>query len=148
MRWWGAAQRAHDIATEYACTRQAFGKPLVEHEGVGFMLARNACDLKQAELMIDHCAWVLDQGHKASTESSITKYTCAELLYGIADRCVQILGGLGITDETPVAGIFREIRAFRIYDGPSEVHLFSLARRIASDWRKRAESHGVKTTSL
>jgi acyl-CoA dehydrogenase len=138
MRWWGAAQRAHDIATEYACTRQAFGKPLIEHEGVGFMLARNACDLKQAELVIDHCAWVLDQGHKASTESSMAKYTCAELLFGIADRCVQILGGTGVTDETPVAAIFKEIRAFRIYDGPSEVHLFSLARRIASDWRKRA----------
>ena len=140
MRWWGAAQRAHDIATEYACTRQSFGKPLIEHEGVGFMLARNACDLRQAELVIDHCAWVLDQGHKASSESSMAKYTCAELLYGVADRCVQILGGMGVTDETPVAAIFKEIRAFRIYDGPSEVHLFSLARRIASDWRKRSAS--------
>jgi acyl-CoA dehydrogenase len=142
MRWWGAAQRAHDIATDYACTRHAFGKPLVEHEGVGFMLARNACDLKQAELMIDYCAWTLDQGGKGSSESSMTKYVCAELLYGIADRCVQILGGLGITAETPVAAIFREIRAFRIYDGPSEVHLFSLARRIAADRRK----HGVDAT--
>ncbi|MDP1962304.1 MAG: acyl-CoA dehydrogenase family protein, partial [Reyranella sp.] len=53
MRWWGAAQRAHDIAVEYACHRKAFGKTLIDHEGVGFMLADNEIDLKQAELMID-----------------------------------------------------------------------------------------------
>ena len=53
MRWWGAARRAHDIATEYACTRQAFKKPLIEHEGVGFMLARNEIELEQTRLMID-----------------------------------------------------------------------------------------------
>jgi acyl-CoA dehydrogenase len=98
MRWWGAAQRAHDIATEYACTRRAFGKPLIEHEGVGFMLAKNEIELEQTRLMIDYVAWTLDQGSKASTESSMAKYASGETLYGIADRCVQILGGLGVTD--------------------------------------------------
>jgi acyl-CoA dehydrogenase len=136
MRWWGAAQRAHDIATEYACTRRAFGKPLIEHEGVGFMLAKNEIELEQTRLMIDYVAWTLDQGSKASTESSMAKYASGETLYGIADRCVQILGGLGVTDETPVGQILREIRAFRIYDGPSEVHLWSLAKRIQRNWQK------------
>jgi acyl-CoA dehydrogenase len=136
MRWWGAAHRAHDIATEYACTRRAFGKPLIEHEGVGFMLARNDVELCQTQLFIDYVAWTLDQGNKGTAESSMAKYTCGELLYGIADRCVQILGGLGITRDTPVAQIFREIRAFRIYDGPSEVHLWSLANRIHRNWCK------------
>jgi acyl-CoA dehydrogenase len=134
MRWSGAAQRAHDIAVDYACTRKAFGKALIEHEGVGFMLARNLCELKQVELLIDFVADKLDRGEKALTESSMAKYSCGELLYGIADRCVQVLGGLGITDATPVPQIFKEIRAFRIYDGPSEVHLYSLANRIASGW--------------
>jgi acyl-CoA dehydrogenase len=138
MRWWGAAQRAHDIATEYACTRRAFGKPLIEHEGVGFMLARNEVELEQTRLMIDYVAWTLDQGSKASTESSMAKYASGETLYGIADRCVQVLGGLGVTDETPVGQILREIRAFRIYDGPSEVHLWSLAKRIQRNWQKGA----------
>ena len=130
MRWWGAAQRAHDIAVEYACGRRAFGKPLIEHEGVGFMLARNEVDLLQTRLLIDYTAWALDQGSKASTESSMAKLSCGETLFQVVDRCVQVLGGLGITADTPVARIFNEIRAFRIYDGPTEVHLFSLARRL------------------
>lgn len=130
MRWWGAAQRAHDVAVDYACRRRAFGKPLIEHEGVGFMLARNEVDLRQTQLMIDYVAWSLDQGSKATTESSMAKLSCAETLYAIVDRCVQVLGGLGITGDTPVGRIFSEIRAFRIYDGPTEVHLWSLARRL------------------
>jgi acyl-CoA dehydrogenase len=136
MRWWGAAQRAHDVAVAYACTRKAFGKSLIDHEGVGFMLARNVCDLKQTELLMDYAADKLDQGEKALTESSMAKYSCGELLYEVVDRCVQVLGGLGITDETPVAQILKELRAFRIYDGPSEVHLYSLAKRIGVAWRK------------
>jgi acyl-CoA dehydrogenase len=130
MRWWGSAQRAHDIATQYACTRQGFGKPLIDHEGVGFKLAQNEVDLLQSKLIIDHTAWVLDQGEKASTESSMAKYAVAEALFAVADRCLQVLGGLGVTSDVPVARIFRELRAFRIYDGPSEVHLWSIANRL------------------
>jgi len=130
MRWWGAAQRAHHIAARYAQGRTAFGKPLLEHEGVGFALARNEIDLKQTELMIDWAAWTLDQGQRGSSESSMTKYACAETLFQVVDRCVQVLGGSGIVDETPVSKIWREIRGFRVYDGPSEVHLYSLARKL------------------
>jgi len=129
MRWLGAATRAHDIAREYAGRRQAFGKALGEHEGVGFMLADNAIDLHQARLAIWHCAWLLDQGHSAGSASSMAKVICSEALFRVADRCVQILGGMGVTHETPVERIFRELRAFRIYDGPSEVHRWALARR-------------------
>jgi acyl-CoA dehydrogenase len=130
MRWWGAAQRAHDIAVDYACRRKAFGKPLIEHEGVGFMLARNEVELLQTRLLIDYTAWTLDEGSKATTESSMAKMSSAETLFQIVDRCVQVLGGLGITGDTQVGRIFTEIRAFRIYDGPTEVHLWSLARRL------------------
>jgi acyl-CoA dehydrogenase len=137
MRWWGAAKRAHDIAVDYACRRHAFGKPLIDHEGVGFMLADNEIDLKQAELTIDWCAWVLDNaGHGGGTpESSLAKVAVSEALYRIADRCVQILGGIGVSDDTPVHQIFRDIRAFRIYDGPSEVHRWSMAKRIKREAR-------------
>jgi acyl-CoA dehydrogenase len=130
MRWWGAAQRAHDIACDYARRRHAFGKPLIEHEGVGFMLVDNEIDLKQTELMIDWCAEVLDQGGRASAESSMAKTAVSEALFRIADRCVQVLGGAGVTDETPVHQIFRDLRAFRIYDGPTAVHNWALANRI------------------
>ena len=67
MRWLGAARRAHDIAVAYARQRQAFGKRIGEHEGVGFMLADNEMDLHVARLAIWHCAWVLDQGELGCT---------------------------------------------------------------------------------
>jgi acyl-CoA dehydrogenase len=132
MRWLGAARRAHDIAVDYANRRKAFGKALIEHEGVGFQLADNLIDLHLSRLAVWHCAWVLDQGRDGRTESSIAKVAVSEALFRIADRCVQVLGGLGVTGDTLVERIFREIRAFRIYDGPSEVHRWSLARGLAA----------------
>ena len=133
MRWHGAATRAQEIATAYAVKRQAFGKPLVDHEGVGFMLADNLIDLKQSELMIDWCAGVLDSGAPGTVESSMAKVAVSEALFRVADRCVQVMGGTGVTGDTIVEQVFREIRAFRIYDGPTEVHKWSLAKKIKRD---------------
>ena len=135
MRWLGLAMRANEIATDYACRRYAFGKPLVDHEGVGFMLADNLIDLKQSELMIDWCASVLDTGSLGTAESSMAKVAVSEALMQVADRCVQIMGGTGISADTIVEQAFREIRAFRIYDGPTEVHKWSLAKKIKRDWK-------------
>ena len=131
MRWLGAARRAHDIAADYAARREVFGAKLVNHEGVGFMLADNEIDIRMSRLSIWHTAWVLDQGARGTTESSIAKVFCSEAIWRVVDRCVQVLGGQGVTGETLVERIFREVRAFRIYDGPSEVHRWSLAQRIA-----------------
>jgi acyl-CoA dehydrogenase len=130
MRWLGAARRAHDIATDYARRRTAFGKPLGEHEGVGFMLADNEMDLHTSRLVIWHAAWVLDKGERGRHESSMAKVICSEAIWRVVDRSMQILGGLGITDDTIVARLFREVRPFRIYDGPSEVHRWSIAQRV------------------
>ena len=142
MRWQGAAIRANEIATAYACRRKAFGKTLIDHEGVGFMLAENLIDLKQAELMIDWCATVLDSGSLGSAESSMTKVAVSEALMRVADRCVQVMGGSGVTQDTVVEQVFREIRAFRIYDGPTEVHKWSLAKKI-----KRDHAHSLEKAS-
>src|SRR5262249_52446720 len=139
MRWLGAARRAHDIALAYARERHAFGKPLAEHEGVGFMLADNEIDLYHARLGIWHTAWLLDQGERATLESGMNKVNSAEAVWRVVDRCVQILGGMGITRDTEVERIFRDVRAFRIYDGPSEVHRWNIARRIT-----RKEGAGAK----
>ncbi|WP_205452064.1 acyl-CoA dehydrogenase family protein [Sphingobium estronivorans] len=136
MRWLGAAMRAHEIATAYACKRQAFGKLLVDHEGVGFMLAENLIDLKQSELMIDWCADILDGGSLGTAESSMAKVSVSEALMRVADRCVQIMGGTGVSGDTIVEQVFREIRAFRIYDGPTEVHKWSLAKKVKRDFLK------------
>ena len=136
MRWLGAARRAHDVALDYARKRQAFGRPIGEHEGIGFMLADNEMDMHMARMTIWHCAWVLDEGHLALHESSRAKVIVSEAVWRVADRCVQILGGQGVTGETVVARIFSDMRAFRIYDGPSEVHRWSLAKRILKGARK------------
>jgi len=135
MRWLGACIRCHEIASDYANRREAFGKLLIDHEGVGFMLAENMIDLKQCELMIDWCAGVLDSGSLGTVESSMTKVAVSEALMRVADRCVQVMGGTGVTDKTIVERVFREIRAFRIYDGPTEVHKWSLAKKIKRDWK-------------
>ena len=130
MRWLGQARRAHDVATDYARKRQAFGQALGAHEGVGFMLADNEIDLHSARLSIWHTAWMLDQGSRGNLESSMSKVMVSEAVWGITDRCVQILGGQGVTGETIVMRIFKDIRAFRIYDGPSEVHRWSIAKKL------------------
>lgn len=130
MRWLGACTRAQEIAEEYAVKRQAFGRPLIDHEGVGFMLAENRIALKQCELMIEWCAGVLDDGAAGTLESSMTKVSVSQALFEIADRCVQVMGGSGLTRDTIVEQVFREVRAFRIYDGPTEVHKWSLAKSI------------------
>ena len=135
MRWLGACIRANEIATDYACKREAFGKLLVDHEGVGFMLADNLIDLRQSELMIGWCADVLDAGGQGGAESSMTKVAVSEALMRVADRCVQVMGGDGVSGDTIVQQVFREIRAFRIYDGPTEVHKWSLAKKIKRDWK-------------
>jgi len=135
MRWLGMAERAQEIATDYACKRTAFGKQLIDHEGVGFMLAQNKIDLQACRLMIDWCAGVLDTGDLGTTESSMAKTFVSETLFQVADRCVQAMGGTGVTGDTIVEQLFREVRAFRIYDGPTEVHKWSLAKKIKREWR-------------
>ncbi len=140
MRWLGACIRSHEIATDYACRREAFGKALIDHEGVGFMLAENRILLKQCELMIDWCASVLDTGDLGTVESSMAKVSVSENLMKIIDNCVQVMGGTGVTGNTIVETVFREIRAFRIYDGPTEVHKWSLAKKIKREWREAQEA--------
>ncbi|TDF84033.1 acyl-CoA dehydrogenase family protein [Pseudomonas sp. H9] len=130
MRWLGQARRAHEVACHYASQRQSFGKALGEHQGVGFMLADNEMDLHSTRLTIWHCAWMLDQGERGNVESSMAKVISSESIWRVIDRCVQVLGGQGVTGESIVERIFRDARSFRIYDGPNEVHRMSLAKKV------------------
>lgn len=140
MRWLGQARRAHDVALTYARERHAFGKALGEHEGVGFMLADNEIDLLGARLAIWHTAWQLDQGSRGNIESSMTKVACSEAQWRVVDRCVQILGGRGVTGESIVMRIFQDLRAFRIYDGPSEVHRWSIAKKLMAPQQRQGSA--------
>ncbi len=130
MRWLGGAVRAQEQALAYARKREVFGAPLGSHEGVGFALADNELDLRASRHWIWWVAWLLDRGERARHESSLAKVAVAEALFRVLDRCVQVMGGLGVALETVTARLFLELRAFRIYDGPSEVHRWAIARRL------------------
>jgi acyl-CoA dehydrogenase len=148
MRWLGACIRAQEIASEYAVKRRGFGTLLIDHEGVGFKLAENRIAIQQCTLMIDWCAGILDGGASGTTESSMAKVAVSEALFRIADNCVQIMGGTGVTRDTIVEQVFREVRAFRIYDGPTEVHLWSLAKRIKKETLGRLPASGAADSAL
>ena len=129
MRWLGAAQRAHETAVDYVSGRSAFGRPLARQGMVELMIADNEIDLAATRSLLLTACQVLDAGGNGREESSLAKVFGAEALHRVADRSVQMCGGAGVSDDLPVARIAREIRPFRIYDGPSEVHRMSLARR-------------------
>ena len=129
MRWLGAAQRAHETAVEYVSGRSAFGRPLARQGMVELMIADNEIDLAATRSLLLTACRVLDAGGNGREESSLAKVFGAEALHRVADRSVQMCGGAGVSADLPVARIAREIRPFRIYDGPSEVHRMSLARR-------------------
>jgi acyl-CoA dehydrogenase len=129
MRWLGAARRAHETAVAYAASRPMFGTRLSSLGMAEQMIADNEIDIAASRALILQAAWALDAGRPARQETSVAKAFVAEAVFRVADRAVQLCGGLGVSDDTPVARIFREIRPFRIYDGPTEVHRWSIARR-------------------
>jgi acyl-CoA dehydrogenase len=130
MRWLGAANRSVEIARGYVLNRQAFGKALAEHQGVQWMFADSALDLHAARLMTLHAAWLLDQGGEARQETSMCKVFVAEAVNRVIDRCVQVCGALGYSGDLLLERFYRDARAFRIYDGPSEVHRMVIARQV------------------
>ncbi len=128
MRWLGAAQRALDVAVPYARQRQAFGKTLAEHQAVQWPLADSLIEMHAARLMVLQAAWKLDRGDEARQETSMCKVFVAEAVGRIIDRCIQACGALGISRDCILERLYRDVRAFRIYDGPSEVHRMVIAR--------------------
>ncbi len=136
MRWLGQAQRAFDLMCEYSLRRQAFGSPLAEKETVQNWIADSAAEMQAARLMTLHAAWVIDQlGQKAArVDISLIKFFGARVLMDVLDRAIQVHGGLGVTDDTPLSFMWRQARAARIYDGPDEVHRMVVARHILGQY--------------
>lgn len=129
MRWLGAARRAHETAVRYAADRPMFGGTLGSLGMAQQLIADNEIDIAAARALVWRAAWALDEGRPARQETSVAKVFVAEAAFRVADRSMQLCGGSGIIDELPVARIFTDMRPFRIYDGPSEVHRWSIARR-------------------
>jgi acyl-CoA dehydrogenase len=130
MRWMGIAQRALEIAVARAKERAAFGKKLAEQEAVQWMLADSEIELHASRLMVMDAAWRHEQGGEIRHESSICKVFVAEAVNKIIDRAIQVCGAYGVSGDLPLEHFFREARAFRIYDGPSEVHRMVIARNV------------------
>jgi acyl-CoA dehydrogenase len=130
MRWMGVAQRAIDIAIAYAKERSAFGKKLADQEAMQWMIADSEIELHASRLMVLQAGWAHERGSEIRHESSICKVFVAEAVNRIIDRAIQICGALGVSGDTPLEHFYREARAFRIYDGPSEVHRMVIARNV------------------
>ena len=130
MRWTGIAQRALEIAAAYASSREAFGGALTTHQSLQWMLADSAMELRMGRLLTREAAWLLAQGEQARVETSIAKLQVSEIVCRVLDRCVQICGGRGISRDLPLSTWYEKARAFRIYDGASEVHRMVVARDV------------------
>jgi acyl-CoA dehydrogenase len=132
MRWLGVAGRAFDMLCERATYRFSHGKVLGEHQTVQNWIAESAAEMQAARLMTLHAAWVMDtQGTAAARQSiSLIKFYGANALHDVIDRAVQAHGALGYSTDLPLEAMYRYARAWRLYDGPDEVHRQSVARQI------------------
>ncbi len=130
MRWLGIAQRSLEIAVARALEREAFGRKLAEHQAIQWMIADSEIELHASRLMVMEAAWKHENGSEIRHESSICKVFVAEAVNKVIDRAIQICGALGLTSDLPLEHFYREARAFRIYDGPSEVHRMVIARNV------------------
>lgn len=137
MRWLGSAQRAQDIAAARAAERELFGSRLGDLGLARQLIADNEIDLAATRALLVRACWELDTGVDARTSTSIAKTFAAEAIHRVVDRAVQLCGGLGVSDDLPLARLLREVRPFRIYDGPSEVHRWSIAARVVKGARAR-----------
>lgn len=130
----GYADRLIQLMIDQANIRVTFGKTLAERQAVQWWISDSMMELHAARLMVYHAAWKVDQGHKdMRKEAAMLKVYCTEMLSKIADRAIQVHGGLGLSKEMPIEYIYRLVRIFRIVEGPSEIHRWLLAREILKD---------------
>jgi acyl-CoA dehydrogenase len=126
----GIAQRALDMMCEYAPQRKTFGQPLSERQAIQWWVADAATRIHAARLMTYECAWKLDQGRDVRIEISMIKAFATEMAYEVVDHAMQMFGAMGLTRELPLQLMSTRLRNMRIYDGPTEVHKWVVARNL------------------
>ncbi|MXP23517.1 acyl-CoA dehydrogenase [Gordonia sp. HNM0687] len=134
------AQRALDMAAERALSRNTFGRPLADRQGIQWMLADCARDLYIARLMVMHIAYRMESGLDISNENSIAKNFMADMLSNVVDTSLQIHGSLGYTMDTPLAAWYAEARMQHLVDGPDEVHRWRVGRNVLSSYEKHGST--------
>ncbi len=129
----GLARWALVQAIEYSKVRKTFGKPIGEHQAVQMLLAESASDLYAAETMLVDCALRLESGERALAETSLVKQHCTDSSNRVFDRCIQVHGGMGLTNELRLEQGYRFTRAMRIPDGTSEIQKRTVARDLIAN---------------
>jgi acyl-CoA dehydrogenase len=126
----GRAQRALEMASQWAATRRQFGQTIGRFQGVGFKLADMATEIAAAELMVLMAAWKSDQGSAGDEDYAMAKLYASETLGRVSDHAVQIFGGMGLMEEVGVERLWRDARVERIWDGTSEIQRHIIARAL------------------
>ena len=131
MRAIGVAERALRLMCERASSRVAFGKPLAEQGVVQQQIAESRLEIDQVRLLVLEAAWLIDRvGAKgAATQIAEIKVAAPRVALAVLDRAIQVHGGMGVSDDVPLASMWAHLRTLRLADGPDEVHLRSIARR-------------------
>ncbi|MEZ0467888.1 acyl-CoA dehydrogenase family protein [Phaeobacter sp. SYSU ZJ3003] len=124
----GMAQAALDYATDYALERQAFGKPIFEHQAVAFRLADMDAQIEAARQLVLHAARLKDLGQPCLREASIAKLTASQMAERAVSDAIQTLGGYGYLSEFPLERIYRDVRVCQIYEGTSDVQRINISR--------------------
>ncbi len=124
----GRADRAIELATQWAATREQFGQKIGKFQGVGFKLADMATRLAAAELLTYRAAWKVDQGVMTDSDAAMAKLASTEMLAFVTDEAIQILGGMGLMEELPLERMWRDARVERIWDGTSEIQRHIISR--------------------
>ena len=134
MRWLGQAQRAFDLMCLRLHEREAFGSPLADKQLMQKFVFDSACEIQASRQLTLDAAKRIDQGDDARIEIGMIKVVGASMLHNVIDRAIQVHGAKGLTDDTPLSQMYRHAREARIYDGPDEVHVQSVARRILKNY--------------
>jgi acyl-CoA dehydrogenase len=138
MRWLGQMQRAFELMCGYALRREAFGGPLADKQTVQNWIADSVAEIQACRLLTLDAAARVDQGDEARVQISAVKFHAARVLHEVIDRAIQVHGALGLTDRTPLASMYLQARAARLYDGPDEVHRMVVSRRVLRAFREGA----------
>ncbi len=136
MRWLGQMQRAFELLCSYSLEREAFGSRLADKQTIQNWIADSAAQIHACRLMTLDAARKIDEGDEARVEVSLIKFFAAQALHDVVDRAIQVHGARGLTDETPLAEMYANARAARIYDGPDEVHRMVVSRRILREFEQ------------
>ncbi|WP_339096818.1 acyl-CoA dehydrogenase family protein [Deinococcus sp. VB343] len=123
----GAMQRLLDLSVQHAQTREQFGKPIAEFQAVQFMLAEMEIAIQTSRVLWQKVAWMVDEGQDVKRMASVAKYHATEMLSQVADKAVQVAGGMGYVKDAPFERFYRDQRLLRIYEGTSEIQKVIIA---------------------